>query len=124
MKLKTSAFTLQGLINHIETSFTDQSIQSNYWEGKYNLKELEGLLEESLVKIDGTAFVSLEDGLAGIDFEEEDTPNMEDTILLYGIDGIYHVPKEVMKDRIKGKQEELSKLQFLMDNEVFNHGDA
>jgi hypothetical protein len=114
MKLKTSEFTLEGLTEHIQSHFKDESIHSNYWEGKFDLEGLRKLLKDSLVILDQTAYVALQDGLYAINFEvEEIPPAMDSDILLFEVDGFHEVLKTILKDRINQKQSEMITLQLL-----------
>lgn len=114
MKLKTSVFTFEGLIEHIETHFEDEKLQSNYWENKYNVTTLEELLSDSIIIVDGIAFISLQDGLYAVDFETEETPCMQSSIRLFELDSISEVSKEFLKERVEKKQAEMIQLQILL----------
>lgn len=101
------------LISKIESEYRDESIQSNFWENKYDLDILKELLSESLMIIDNVAFMTLNDGLFAVDFKEEDTIDMQSTIQLFEIEDIYSVTKEFVDSCIDRKTEEIAQLQFL-----------
>lgn len=112
-QLKPSALTYQDLIEHIESQFNDESIQSNYWENKYNLTGLQKLLEDSIVVVEETAFFLLKDGLCAVDFETQDTPCMQSIIQLYEVEGIYEASKEMIEERIREMQQVIQSLEIL-----------
>jgi hypothetical protein len=111
MKVKQSKMSLENLINHFENNIEDESIESNYFENKFNIVKLQQVLKDACVLLDHLAFFHLTDGWFQVELECEKLPPVEDEdIFLFELDNITEFSKEQFLQFVSDKEVELKNL--------------
>lgn len=108
--------TLEELLFRIEQDFDNEGLQSNQWEDKYDLNLLKTFLGKSFIQIGNLVYIQMEDSLYQVNYrtyEAIDSPF--ETIDLFELDDFNKVNKDMVKEQIKNKLNELKQLGKLLD---------